>query len=425
MAAMTSKEVEKAARSDGRHATGDGTGLCLLVRDGGKRRMWVQRVTVAGKVRELGHGSYPAVSLADARKAAKKVRDDVAAGLDPVALRQTKRVAAVAAATRTLDAALTAYIEAHGPVWRSEKTRRLTRTSLEQHAAVLLAKSVQDITLEDVRATLAPIWLTKPVLAQKVRSRIEAALEWAIAAGWRGGPNPAAWRGGLRPLLARPSSIRPPRHHPALPWERVPGFLAELRDENGTAARCLELVILTALRSGEARGATWGEIDLAGALWTIPAARMKAGRPHRVPLSASAVALLRSLLPKNGAPDPAALLFPTSVGTAQSDMALLAVVKRMDEASRAAGGAGWKDEQGQRITPHGFRSTFRSWAGDTGQPRELAEAALAHAMGSETERAYARSDLLARRARLMATWAAHCEGHAAGAPGAVRVVAAA
>lgn len=414
MAALTSKELERLARVDGRHAIGDGTGLALLVRDSGARRTWVQRVTIAGRVRELGHGSFPMVPLAKARAAAKKAHQDIKDGVDPLAVRSEKRIAAKAAAVQTLDAALTQYIDAHGPSWRSDKTRRQAQSSLEQHAAELMAKPVRDITLEDVRATLAPIWLTKPVLAQKVRSRLEATLEWAIAAGWRAGPNPAAWRGGLRPLLAKPSSIRPPRHHPALPWAQVPAFLAELRDENGTAARCLELAILTAVRSGEARGATWGEIDLDSALWTIPSVRMKAGRPHRVPLSPPAVSLLRSLQP---APIPARddLLFPTRSGTALSDMALLAVILRMHEAAKKAGTPGWTDEHGARITPHGFRSTFRNWAGDTGQPRELAEAALAHAMGSETERAYARSDLLTRRARLMAAWAAHCEGSSCGA----------
>jgi integrase len=410
---LTDKALRSLTATDGRHSVGDGSGLSLLVRDGGKQVRWIQRVTVAGKVREVGHGSYPEVSLAKARAAAKAIREQVAAGDDPLALRTAKRAARQAAVVQTLDAALTAYIEAHGAAWRSEKTRRLTRTSLEQHAAALLAKPVRDIALEDVRATLAPIWTAKPVLAQKVRARIEAALEWSIAAGWRVGPNPAAWRGGLRPLLARPSAVMRNRHHPSLPWEQVPAFLAELRDQHGNAARCLELAILTAVRSGEARGATWGELDFARGLWTIPAARMKGNRPHRVPLSASALAALRALLPAKGTPPTDALLFPSAKGETLSDMALLAVLKRMHEGSIKAGGEGWRDEAGQRVTPHGFRSSFRGWAGDTGQPRELAEHALAHALGSETERAYARSDLLARRARLMEAWAAHCEGLAA------------
>ena len=407
---LTDKALRGLCGVDGRYSVGDGSGLSLLVRGGGKEARWIQRITVAGKVREVGHGSYPDVSLARARAAAKGVRDQVAAGDDPLALRNAKKAASQAAVVQTLNAALTAYIEAHGAAWRSEKTRRLTRTSLEQHAATLLAKPVRDIALEDVRATLAPIWTAKPVLAQKVRARLEAALEWAIAAGWRSGPNPAAWRGALRPLLARPSAVTRNRHHPSLPWEQVPAFLADLRDQHGIAARCLELAILTAVRSGEARGAVWGEFDFARGLWTIPASRMKGNRPHRVLLSASALAALRALLPVKGTPPADALLFPSAKGEALSDMALLAVLKRLHEGSTKAGGEGWRDEAGERVTPHGFRSSFRSWAGDTGQPRELAEHALAHAMGSETERAYARSDLLARRARLMEAWAEHCEG---------------
>lgn len=413
---LTDKELRSLARADGRYAVGDGSGLALLVRQDGKQQRWVQRITVAGKMREVGHGSYPAVTLAKARAAAKKIRDDVAEGLDPLAVRTSKKAAAQAAVVQTLDAALTEYIAAHGAAWRSEKTRRLTRSSLEQHAKALLTKPVNAITLEDVRAVLAPIWSTKPVVAQKVRSRIEASLEWAIAAGWRAGPNPAAWRGGLRPLLARPSAVTRNRHHPALPWPQVPAFMAELRDENGIAARCLEFVILTACRSGEARGATWGEVDVAQALWTIPAARMKAGRAHRVPLPEPALAVLRDRLPRTGTPDPAALIFPSARNVVLSDMAILAVVKRMDEAGRKAGGPGWRDEHGARVTPHGMRSAFRDWAGDTGQPRELAEHALAHALGSETERSYARSDFLARRAKLMAAWAEHCEGTASEVP---------
>jgi len=433
MAALTVKELEKLSREDGRHAVGDGTGLALLVRDTGRRRMWVQRITVAGKVRELGHGTYPAVSVAKARAAAKKVHDHVAAGLDPVALRREKEAGDKAATDQTLAAALTGYIDAHGAAWRSEKTRRLTRTSLEQHAKALLSRPVRDIKTGDVLSVLRPIWSEKPVQAQKVRSRLEGVFDWAKGAGWREGENPAAWKGVLKPLLAKPSAVTRNRHHPALPWERVPNFLAELRDENGTAPRCLELVILTAVRSGEARGATWGEFDLDGAIWTIPKGRMKADREHRVPLSAPALALLQARLPRHAKPIPGALVFPTSADTALSDMALLAVVKRMDAAKEKAEGKGWRDESGLRITPHGFRSTFRNWAGDTGQPWELAEHALAHAVGSETARAYARSDLLARRARLMAAWAAHCVGLTAvdevtaspGASGHVRVVVAA
>lgn len=424
---LTAVQIKSLASRNGLHFVGDGSGLCLLVRDGqagAKECRWVQRVRVAGRRREIGHGVFPAVSLAQARAAAKKVADEVAAGRDPVAERREREAAAIAAADaadrETFAAALDGYIGAHGAAWRSPKTKKQVRERMDRHAKALLKKPVRSIGKTDVLAVLRPIWTEKPVLAQQLRARMENVFEWAKAAGWRSGENPAGWRGMLQPLLAKPSAVTRNRHHPALPWAQVPAFLAALRRVDGGAARCLELVILSAVRSGEARGALRGEFDLDAALWTIPAERMKAGKPHRVPLSAPALALLRSRIVEGMKKD--ALLFPSPRGGAFSDMALLAVIKRMDKARTDAGEVGWRDERGVRITPHGFRAAFRSWAGDTGQPRELAEHALAHAMGDATERAYARSDLLARRARLMVEWAEHCEGRAKSALDAVPAV---
>lgn len=425
---LTVKELESLSREEGRHSVGDGSGLHLYVRNGGRRRQWVQRVTIGGKRPEFGHGDYPAVSLSKARELAKKVCDAIAAGRDPRAERSVKKAKDKAAVVQTLDAALTAYIEAHGPAWKSAKTRKQTRESLEKHAGALLKKPARDIAMEDIRTVLAPIWAASPAIAVKVRSRLEAVLDWAIAAGWRGNPNPALWKGGLQFLLAKPSAVARNQHHPALPWEQMAKFMAELRDENGTAPRCLELAILAAGRSGEAREAVWGEIDLNAAVWTIPWERMKEDEEHRVPLSASAIKLLRSMLPAGGKPSPKSFVFPNTKGKAHSDMSLLAVVKRMHEHRMNAEGIGWCDKDGRRITPHGFRSAFRDWAGDNDKNRDLAEMSLAHAVGDETERAYRRSDLLARRAKLMAEWAAHCDGNdppAATAPLPVRIVAAA
>lgn len=413
---LTVKELENRARRDGTHSVGDGSGLALLVRESGKYRRWVQRITIGGKRRDIGHGNYPAVSLAKARAAAKAIQDDVAAGRDPLAERREVSRENTAATARTFDAAISGYIEAHGAAWRSEKTRKFARLNLERHAKALLGKAVRDVSTNDVLHVLRPIWTMKPVMAGHVRARIEAVLDWAKGAGWRSGENPAAWRGVLKPLLAKPSSVIRNRHHPALAWEQLPAFLAELRDENGNAARCLELCILTACRSGEARGAAWREIDMAAATWTVPAKRMKAGEEHRIPLSVAALTLLRSMQCSHGGkPDPDALIFPNRDGNAYSDMSILAVLKRMDAARQQAEGRGWRNALGERITPHGFRSTFRDWCGDHGQPRELAEAALAHTLGSRTERAYARTDLFARRARLMNAWSAYCEGRAASA----------
>lgn len=412
LAMLTDIKVKNA--KPGRYSDGRGDGLMLLVRETGAR-IWIQRIKVGAKRRDIGHGSWPGVTLAEARRKADAVKEAVARGVDPIAARQ--EAARAIPTGHTLREAMEGYIAAHSPSWRSAKTAGLFRRSLEQHAAGLLAREPSDIALEDVRAVLAPIWPTKPVLAQKIRSRLEHSLEWAMAAGWRpAGFNPAAWRGALRTLLAKPSAVTRNRHHPALPWVQVPAFMAALRDENGVASRCLEFAILTASRSGEARAVDWGEVDLDAAMWVVPGARMKAGKMHRVPLSGPAVALLCAMMPNGGAKPRQGLVFANAAtGAAFSDAALLAVVRRMDAGAIKAGGVGWRDERGEKITPHGFRSAFRDWCGDTGQPREIAEAALAHAMGSATERAYARSDLFERRRLLMQAWAEACAGAAADA----------
>ncbi|MBR0671152.1 tyrosine-type recombinase/integrase [Neoroseomonas soli] len=406
-------EVQIKAARPGRYSDGRGDGLMLFVSPTGAKK-WVQRIKVGARYREIGHGGHPEVGLAEARRRAAEAKLQVAAGVDPIEARRQVQAVKAAPLGRTLKDAVEGYIAAHGPAWRSPKTATLFRRSLEDHAAGLLARDPAGITLDDVHSVLAPIWSSKPVLAQKVRSRLEHSLEWSMAAGWRPhGLNPAAWRGAIRTLLAKPGKVTRNRHHPALPWSRIPEFIAALRDEVGNAARCLEWVVLTASRSGEARGATWSEIDLDSAIWAIPAARMKAGRAHRVPLSAPAVALLRAMLPKGGVKPAQGLIFPNSrTGAEFSDAALLALLTRMDAGSTKAGGVGWRDEAGQKATPHGMRSAFRDWCGDAGHPREIAEAALAHAMGSATERAYARSDLFERRRVLMDAWAITCDGAA-------------
>lgn len=398
-------EVQVRGAKPGRYSDGRGDGLMLVVSPAGARK-WVQRVKVGARYRDIGHGSWPEVSVAEARRRAAEAKQQVEDGIDPIEARRGAKAAETASLGRTLRHAVEGYIAAHSPAWRTEKTARLFRKSLEDHAAGLLDREPAAIGLDDVRHVLAPIWATKPVLAQKVRSRIEHSIEWAMAAGWRPhGFNPAAWKGALRTLLAKPSKVTRNRHHPALPWARVGDFIAALRDENGNAARCLEWAILTACRSGEARGATWDEIDLEVGVWSIEASRTKAGRIHRVPLSQAAAALLRSM-PRDGR-----LIFPNlRTGARFSDAALTALIKRMNAGAVRAGGQSWCDDRGDRITVHGFRSTFRDWCGDAGQPREVAEAALAHAMGSTTERAYARSDLFARRRALMDAWAAVCAG---------------
>lgn len=401
-AGLTDAAVRNAG--PGRHHDGRGHGLFLDVKPSGARA-WVQRVRVGTRVREVGHGPYPTVSLVEARKAAQVTFDEAQAGIDPVLKRRGQEQAKAEAQERALRAAMDEYIKAHAPAWKNPRTATIFRQSLEARAASLLDRPVAEVDLEDVRAMLAAFWNTHPVLAQKVRGRLQHVFEYASAAGWRRGANPAMWAGGLRPLLPKTGSIHTTRHHPALHHGRVGAFLAALRRQDGLAAKALHLAVLTACRSGEARGADWSEIDIQAATWVIPAARMKAKNAHRIPLSGPAVALLRGMLPPGGVKPATGLIFPSPRGGAFSDMALLACVMRAHDAALENGEPGWVDENGARITPHGFRTSFRSWCGDTGQPRELAEMALAHRIGSAVEQAYSRSDLLERRRVLMQAWA--------------------
>lgn len=266
---------------------------------------------------------------------------------------------------------------------------------------------VADVTTAHVVALLTAddLWTTKTETAGRVRGRVEAVLDWARAQGLRTGENPARWRGHLDKLLPRPSKVQRAGNHAALDWREVGAFWSALAGVEGMGAQALRFAILTAARSGEVRGATWGEIDLQAGVWTVPGSRMKAGREHRVPLSPAAVALLDALPRMDGCD----LVFPSPRGAALSDATLGAAIKRLHEAAIAAGGAGWIDrKQGDRvITAHGIaRSTFRTWAAEaTAYPREIAEAALAHAVGDVAERAYQRGDALDRRRRLMNDWA--------------------
>ena len=235
---------------------------------------------------------------------------------------------------------------------------------------------------------LRPIWTTKPETASRVRQRIEAVLDYATAMGARTGENPARWRGHLDHLLPKPSKVKRVEHHAALDWREAPAFMLELAKRAGTAARALAFAIHTAARSGEVRGMTWAEVDDAANVWTVPADRIKAGKEHRVPLTPAA----RALLGERGKPD--ALVFPSSMAPdkAMTDVTLLAVLRRMGRTD---------------LTGHGFRSTFRDWAGETtAHPREVIEAALAHRLKDKAEAAYARGDLFTKRHRLMDDWAA-------------------
>lgn len=379
MAKLTDRGVR--AAGPGRHSDGTVRGLMLVVRDTGARA-WVLRFQLAGRRRDMGLGPYPEISLADAREKALEARRTIKRdGRDPLAERGQAKITTFREAAETL-------IESKRPGWRNAKHAAQWRSTLETYVYPQLgARDVKQISTEDVLAVLRPIWTTKPETASRVRQRIEAALDYATAIKARTGENPARWRGHLDHLLPKPGSIRAVRHHAALDWRQAPGFMAELTKRRGIDARALEFSILTAARSGEVRGMRWSEIDLDASAWTVPAARIKAGKEHRVPLTPAAL----ELLGKPGEPD--ALVFPSPVkrGKPLSDAALAAVLKRMNV----------------DVTAHGFRSTFRDWAGETTvHPREVIEAALAHRLKDKAEAAYARGDLFTKRRRLMSDWAA-------------------
>lgn len=372
----------------------DGGGLYLQVTASGAKS-WVFRFKspVTGKMCEMGLGAFASVPLIRSRALAASSREAVAAGRDPKLERDAARAAARAqtASARTFAQCSAAYIDAHRAGWRNDKHAGQWASTLATYAdPVFGTLPVQEINTAMVLRVLEPIWRTKPETASRLRGRIESVLAWATTHGYRRGDNPASWRGHLDNLLPARTAVRAVEHHAALPYAQMREFIADLRTRDGMAARALGFAILTAARSGEVRGATWDEIDLPGKTWTVPASRMKARREHRVPLSDEAVALL-SALPRMTDTN---LVFPAPRGGPLSDMTLTAVLRRMGRAD---------------VTCHGFRSTFRDWAGETTAfPREVIEHALAHQLKDKAEAAYQRGDLLAKRALLMQAWADYC-----------------
>lgn len=373
--------------SPGLHFVGGVAGLALQVSTSGARS-WILRVMVGGKRRDMGLGGYPDVTLAGAKEAARAARAKIKEGIDPIDDGKAKRsaLAAAIASAMTFSEATAAYIATKEHEWKNAKHGAQWRATLETYAYPIIGKVfVRDIGLEHIVKVLEPIWTTKTETASRLRGRIEAVLDWATVRGYRKGDNPARWRGHLDKVLAQPGKVAKVEHHAALDWREIGAFMAALREHEGMSAKMLEFAILTAARSGEVRGATWGEIDLDGATWTIPADRMKAGKEHRIPLSGAAVKLLEAL-PRDGE-----IVFPSPTGKQFSDAAMSALLKRMGRAD---------------LTGHGFRSTFRDWAGETtAYPREVIEHALAHQLKDKAEAAYARGSLFEKRRRLMDEWA--------------------
>ena len=382
---------------------GDGGGLRLQITATGAKS-WLLRYMVAGKPFGMGLGPTHTVSLAEARQKALDARKLLIDGINPLAARKQKQIAAALAEAKmmTFDQCAEAYILAHKAGWKNAKHCDQWTNTLNTYASPVFGHlPVAEIDTGLVVKCLAPIWESKTETASRVRGRIESVLGWATTSGYRTGENPARWKGHLENLLATISKTNRTKNHPSLPWPRIGAFISALRVREGVSARAVEFAILTACRSGEVRGARWAEFDTVGKLWTIPAERMKAKREHQVPLSDAALALLASM-PKDSDND---VVFAGTKGQPLSDMSLTAVVRRMNGGDKP----GWVDTNGEGITVHGFRSSFRMWAAETtNYPREVAEHALAHQLPDAVERAYQRGSQFAKRAALMAEWAVYC-----------------
>ncbi len=334
----------------------------------------------------MGLGSFPDVSLAEAREKAAKCRKLVKEGVAPI---EVRRQAQVKIPTFTSRAAR--YIRAHRKGWKNAKHARQWVSTLKTYACPVIGnKPVNAISTEDILAMLSPIWTEKTETAKRVQGRIENILGFAAAHKWRDQMNPARWRGHLDKLLPRPSRVKQVTHHPAMPYSEVPAFMAELVNNVSVSAKALQFLILTATRTSEVLLAKWEEVNLEDAVWTIPAERMKARREHRVPLSDTALDILKSLPRIEGNP----YVFPGARhGRPLSNMALLQLMRKM--------GYGSEGERGPHV-PHGFRSSFRHCAGEVSSfPRDMAEMALAHVIKNKAEAACRRGDLFAKRHKIM------------------------
>jgi integrase len=380
---------------------GDGGGLTLQITPGGAKS-WLLRYMVAGKPFGMGLGPTHTVSLAEARQKALDARKLLIDGINPLVVKRQNRIAGALASAKmmTFDQCAEAYILAHKAGWKNAKHGDQWTNTLNTYASPVFGHlPVAEIDTGLVVKCLSPIWESKTETASRLRGRIESVLGWATTSGYRSGENPARWKGHLDNLLATISKSSRTKHHPSLPWQRVGAFMSALRAREGVSARAVEFAILTACRSGEVRGAKWTEFDTVGKVWTIPAERMKAKREHEVPMSDAALALLESM-PKVGE-----IVFAGTKKQPLSDMSLTAVIRRMNGDDKPV----WADANGDGVTVHGFRSSFRMWAAETtNYPREVAEHALAHQLPDAVERAYQRGSQFAKRAALMAEWSAYC-----------------
>jgi integrase len=391
---LTALKIEK-LKEPGMYA--DGGGLYLRVTKEGARN-WVLRYMLNRRPRWMGLGPLALYGLADARAKALDARRKRHEGIDPIDARRAERARQQLeeAKSITFKECAEAYIASHKAGWRNEKHKYQWPATLNTYAyPVIGALPVQAVDRGLVLRVLEPIWTKKPETASRVRQRIENILDFAKACDYRDGENPARWRGHLDKLLPARSKVRSVEHLASLPYAALPAFLASLRQRDAIAARALELLVLTAARTSEVIGARWSEIDLFDKTWTVPAARMKAHREHRVPLPSRALAILQEIQKLRTGDRPDTFVFPgTKAGKPLSNMAFLMLLRRMGRSD---------------LTAHGFRATFKTWASErTSFQNEIAEAALAHVVGDKVEQAYRRGDLFEKRRRLMQQWAAYC-----------------
>jgi len=372
----------------------DGDGLRLVIKKTG-RKYWVMRFQLNGKRRDMSLGAYTDVSLKAARSKTAIHRERISNGIDPIDAanneREAKQTTALIEAAKQIkfDSVAADYIAAHRPGWKNAKHAQQWENTLNTYASPFIGElSPGEITTEQVLRVLQPIWTVKPETASRVRNRIELVLDAAKARRLREGENPARWRGHLDKLLPKREKVQAVKHHPALPWSELPAFMAKLNKLDKVTFKAMQMTILTACRTSEVLGATWDEVDLEARVWAVPAERMKMRKEHRVPLSDALVELLEQL-PRY---EDNQHLFPgMKTGKPLSNMAMLMGLRHIKRTD---------------LTMHGFRSTFRDWAGEcTPHPRDVCEQALAHSLGNAVEAAYRRGDLFEKRRTLMDDWA--------------------
>ncbi|MDD2861100.1 MAG: integrase arm-type DNA-binding domain-containing protein [Acidiphilium sp.] len=382
------------AAATGERNIHDGDGLYLRVRKDSSKS-WGFRYMLAGKPHWLSLGPLRDVTLAEAREKARMLRNRIRDGYDPLADRRMRKAEIIGQIGRTFDAVADQYIAAHAGEWKNAKHAAQWTATIRAYASPMIGRMPVDaIGLDEVLRVLQPIWETKSETASRLRGRIESVLDFGAVHKWRTGENPARWTGFLDQVLPAKGAIAPAVPHPSLPYSEVASFLVALRQKDTISARCLEWKILTACRSGEARGARWSEIDAEKKLWILPASRMKARREHIVPLSGRCLEILAELAAQPHQPD--GLIFPGQIaGKPMSDVSLAKAMRSIVKG----------------YTPHGCRATFRTWVQEaTSFPSELGELCLAHTNKNKVEAAYARGPALEKRRHLMEAWAQFCAG---------------